>query len=126
MAFGVYWYAIFIVASLVIAMITYYKKDGKFGIHYEDIIDLALILIPISFLSARIYYIIFNLDYYTTWERIIQIKDGGLAIYGGIIGGAISAYLFCKKRKINFLNLLDYIIPCLALRSSYWKMGEFC
>ncbi len=107
-------------------MITYYKKDGKFGIHYEDIIDLALILIPISFLSARIYYIIFNLDYYTTWERIIQIKDGGLAIYGGIIGGAISAYLFCKKRKINFLNLLDYIIPCLALRSSYWKMGEFC
>lgn len=121
----VYWYAIFIVSSIAIAMYAYYRKNGKFNIYYEDIIDLALILIPISFLCARLYYILFNLDYYTTLERIINIKDGGLAIYGGIIGGAIIAYLFCKKRNISFLNLADYIIPYLALRTSNRKMGKF-
>ena len=66
----IYWYAIFIVASMVIAMIIYDKNDGKYGIHYEDIIDLALILIPVSFLCARIYYIVFNLKDYTTWCHV--------------------------------------------------------
>lgn len=122
----VYWYAILIVLSIGIAMFMYYKRDGKFNISFDDIIDLSLILIPISFIGARIYYIIFNLEYYTTLEKVLNIKDGGLAIYGGIIGGAITAYIFCKKRKISFLDLTDYIIPYLALRTSNRKMGEFC
>ena len=83
---SIYWYAILIVLSIIIAIYIYYKNDKKYGINYEDIIDLALILIPISFLCARIYYVIFKLDYYKTLEKIINIKDGGLAIYGGIIG----------------------------------------
>lgn len=121
----VYWYAILIVASIAMAMFMYYKNDKKFGIKYDDIIDLSLILIPISFICARIYYIIFNLDYYTTLGKMLNIKDGGLAIYGGIIGGIITAYIFCKKRKISFWDLADYIIPYLALRTSNRKMGEF-
>lgn len=121
----VYWYAILIVFALSLAIFMYYKNDGKFGIYFDDIIDLSLVLIPISFICARLYYIIFHLEYYTTFERIISIKDGGLAIYGGIIGGAITVYIFCKKRKISFLDLTDYIIPYLALRSSNRKMGEF-
>ena len=97
--FGVpiYWYAIFIVASLGIAMFAYYKNDKKFGVRYDDIIDLSLILIPVSFISARIYYVVFNLQSYTSFSQMLNIKDGGLAIYGGIIGGAITAYLFCKS-----------------------------
>lgn len=121
----VYWYAILIVFALSLAIFMYYKNDGKFGIYFDDIIDLSLILIPISFICARLYYIIFHLEYYTTFERIISIKDGGLAIYGGIIGGAVTTYIFCKKRKISFLDLSDYIIPYLALRTSYRKMGQF-
>lgn len=121
----IYWYAILIVVSLILAMLLYYKNDGKFGIHYEDIIDLSLILIPISFLSARIYYIIFNLNSYTSLEKIINIKDGGLAIYGGIIGGTITTYFFCKKRKICLLDLLDYLVPCLALGQAIGRWGNF-
>ena len=121
----VYWYAILIVFALGFAIFMYYKNDGKFGIYFDDIIDLSLILIPVSFICARLYYIIFHLEYYTTFQRIISIKDGGLAIYGGIIGGAITTYIFCKKRKISFLDLSDYIIPYLALRTGYRKMGQF-
>lgn len=121
----VYWYAIFIVASIVIAMYAYYKNDKKFGIRYDDIVDLSFFLIPISFIGARIYYILFNLDYFNTFEKMINIKDGGLAIYGGIILGAITAYMFCKKRKISFLDLADYIIPYLAFGQAIGRWGNF-
>lgn len=121
----IHWYAIFIVASFILALILCKKKDGKFGIHYGDILDLSLILIPISFLCARIYYIVFNLDYYNSFYRIINIKDGGLAIYGGIIGGIISIVLFCKNRKISLLDITDYIVPYLALGQSIGRWGNF-
>lgn len=136
--FGVpiYWYAILIVASTVLALYLIKrreqlskkdssKKGTTFGIGYEDIIDLSLILIPVSFLCARIYYVLFNLENYESFSQILNIKDGGLAIYGGMIGGVATAYVFCKKKKISFCDLLDYIAPYLALRSSNWKMGKF-
>ena len=125
--FGVpiYWYAIFIVASLGIAMFAYYKNDKKFGVCYDNIIDLSLILIPVSFISARIYYVVFNLQNYTSFSQMLNIKDGGLAIYGGIIGGAITAYLFCKKRKLSFLNLADYVIPYVSLGQAIGRWGNF-
>ncbi len=106
-------------------MFAYYKNDKKFGIHYDDIIDLSLILIPISFISARIYYVLFNLQSYTSFSQMLNIKDGGLAIYGGIIGGAITAYIFCKKRNISFLDLADYIIPYVSLGQAIGRWGNF-
>lgn len=124
----IYWYAIFVVASIVLALYLMKKRcnQNTFGIHYDDILDLSLILIPVSFVCARIYYVVFNLQNYTSFSQIIHIKDGGLAIYGGIIGGVITAYIFCKKRNLSFLGLADYVIPYLALRASNRKMGQFC
>lgn len=121
----VYWYAILIVASIGIALLLCKKQDGKYGIKFEDIVTLSIILIPISFISARIYYVIFSLKDYKNIIDILNIKDGGLAIYGGIIGGAITAYIFCKKRKINLLDLLDYIVPFLALGQGIGRWGNF-
>lgn len=121
----VYWYAILIVASLAIALILSKIQDGKYSIKFEDILDLSIILIPISFICARLYYVIFNMHNYTNIIDIINIKDGGIAIYGGIIGGAVTAYIFCKKRKINLLDLLDYIVPFLALGQAIGRWGNF-
>ncbi len=121
----IYWYAILIVASIGIALILSKIQDGKYGIKFEDILDLSIILIPISFICARIYYVIFNIKSYETLIDMINIKDGGLAIYGGIIGGVIVAYIFCKKRKINLLDLLDYIAPFLALGQGIGRWGNF-
>jgi len=115
----IYWYAIIMVSAFIIAMIIFKLKDGKYGIKYSEILDLAIYLIPISILSARLYYVLFNLQYYmVNLLQILNFRTGGLAIYGGVIGGAITCFVFCKKRKINLLNLLDYIVPCLALRTS--------
>lgn len=123
---NVYWYAIIIISGFIIGLILAKIKDGKFNIKFSDIFDLSLYLIPISIISARIYYILFNLEEYINNPlQIFNIRNGGLAIYGGIIGGVITCYIFCKKRKINILDLTDYIAPYLALRTIYRKMGKF-
>lgn len=123
---SIYWYAIFITSAFIISLLLYKLKDGKFGIKFSDILDLALFVIPISIISARLYYILFNMNYYLINPmQIFNLRSGGLAIYGGIIGGVITCYIFCKKRNINLLNLLDYIVPCLALRTSNRKVGKF-
>ena len=122
----VYWYAIFIVLAFILALIIFKIKDGKFGIKFTDIVDLAIYVIPISIISARIYYVLFNLnEYINNPIQIFNFRNGGLAIYGGVIGGLITCYIFCKKRKIDLLDLIDYIVPCLALRTSNRKMGKF-
>lgn len=97
---NIYWYAVIIVSSLILALILLKRKDKKFGINYEDILDLSISLIPISFISARVYYVIFNLKAYQNLQSILNIKDGGLAIYGGIIGrNHYRLYILQKKKN---------------------------
>ena len=120
------WYAILIVASLIIALLIYKKNNGLYNIKFDSIMELCVFVIPISFICARAYYVIFKLDYFLeNPSQILNIKQGGLAIYGGIIGGALTCLAFARKKQISFLGLLDYIVPALALRTSNWKMGKF-
>ena len=120
------WYAILIVSAIVIAILIYKKRDGLYNIKFQTILELCIYVIPISFICARAYYVLFKLDYFLqNPTQILNVKQGGLAIYGGIIGGAITCFIFAKKKKINFLSLLDYIVPALALRAGYWQMGKF-
>lgn len=77
-------------------------------------------------ICARAYFVLFNLEYYiNNLSEIFSIWNGGLAIYGGIIGGAISAAIFCKVRKIRFLDLCDYLVPFLALGQAIGRWGNF-
>jgi len=122
----IYWYATLIAFAFVLGLIILKIKEKKTEVKFDQILDLVIILIPISIISARIYYVLFKLDFYLYNPiQIINLRNGGLAIYGGIIGGAICIYIFCKKKKIEFLELLDSMAPCLALRTSNWKMGKF-
>ena len=120
------WYAIFIVSAIVLAICIYKKQDGLYAIAFKDVLDLSLYLIPIAFVGARLYYVIFNFEYFSqNILEIFNIKQGGLAIYGGIIAGVFTCYLFAKKREIAFFDLLDYLVPALALRTGHWQMGKF-
>lgn len=123
----IYWYAILIVGAMIAGIIILKLRDGLYGIKFETVIDLVLYLIPISIISARLYYVLFDLDFFLKDPmQILNIRTGGMAIYGGIIGGAITSFVFCKKKNIQILDLFDYIAPALALRPSNRKMGEFC
>ena len=123
---SIYWYAIFIVSAFAIAILFLKKDDGKYKIKFEDIMELFLILIPMSIVFARLYFVIFKFDYYINNPvEILDIRNGGLAIYGGIIGAIITILVFCKIKKINFLDVLDYIVPYLALGQAIGRWGNF-
>ena len=122
----IYWYAILIVLSFVIGILFCKKDSGKYDIKFDNILELMIALIPSSILSARIFYIIFKLDYYIQNPgNILNIRDGGLAIYGGIIGAVITIYIYCKRKKINAVDMLDYIVPYLALGQAIGRWGNF-
>ena len=122
----VYWYAILIVLGMVTALLLCKRDSGKYDIKFDTILDLSLYVIPISIISARLYYIIFNLDPYIAEPlKIFDFRSGGLAIYGGIIGAIITIIIFCKKRKINFLDILDYVTPFLPLAQAIGRCGNF-
>lgn len=122
----IHWYAIAIVVGIALALILCKKDNGKYNIKFEDILELAIFLFPISIICARIYFVIFKLDYYIQNPlQIFDIRSGGLAIYGGVIGAIATIYVFCKIKKIRMLDMLDYLAPYLALRSMCWQMGKF-
>lgn len=122
----VYWYSFLIVVAIVIALLLCKKDDGKYNIKFDDILLLFLFILPIAIISARIFYVIFQLDYYIQNPLdIFNLRNGGLAIYGGIIGSILAILLFCKIKKIKTLDMLDYLAPYLALGQSIGRWGNF-
>lgn len=123
---NIHWYGILIVSAILIGLFLAKKDDGLHGIRFDDVFDFLLIGIFFAIIFARLYFVLFNLDYYkNNLSEIFSVWNGGLAIYGGIIGGAISALIFCKIKKINFLNLCDYLVPFLAFGQSIGRWGNF-
>lgn len=123
---GIKWYAIMIVFCIIMALIWCKFRSEKYNIDFDEILSLFIILIPTVIICARLYYVLCNLNYYLSNPiQIINIRGGGLAIYGGIIGGIIACYIFCKKKNINILNLLDCIAPILALSQGIGRWGNF-
>jgi len=126
--FGVpiYWYAILIVGSMILGLIWCKLHDGRFGIKFEQLLDLAIIVLPTAIICARLYYVLFSLDYFlSNPSEIIRIKDGGLAIYGGIIGGIIVIAIFSKIKKLKLLDITDYIAPIVAFCQSIGRWGNY-
>ena len=122
----IYWYAILISIAFIIAIFALKNDSKKYRIEYDIILKLLIIMIPVSIIFARLYYVIFNLEYYMNKPlEIINIRNGGLAIYGGIIGAIIVIILFCKNKKIKVMDLLDLFVPYLALGQSMGRWGNF-
>jgi phosphatidylglycerol:prolipoprotein diacylglycerol transferase len=122
----IYWYAILIVSAFVIAILLCKKDDGKYNIKFEDILELLIILIPISIVCARLYFVLFKLDYYVKNPlELFNIRNGGLAIYGGIIGAVLTILIYCKIKKLNAINIMDYIVPYLPLGQAIGRWGNF-
>lgn len=123
---NIYWYGIIIVSAIIIALILCKKDDGKYGVRFSTILDLSIYVLPISIICARLYYVVFN---YTLYEndifKILDFRTGGLAIYGGIIGAIVTIIIYCKIKKHNLLDLLDYIAPYLALGQAIGRWGNF-
>ena len=119
-------YGIVLAAAMVTGLLLVMKVADRTGQGGDDYFDLGMIAIVVSVVCARIYYVVFSWDYYSTHlKEIINIREGGLAIYGGVIGGAVTTALFCKIRKIKFLKTADTAILGLVWGQALGRWGNF-
>lgn len=124
------WYGILIALGVFLAIFftekMAEKKHYTRGLYKDISTDVSLFSVLIGVLGARIYYVIFEWEYYNQHlNEIFAIRNGGLAIYGGIIAGGLTIYFFCKRKKVSFLTLLDCVAPGLALAQAIGRWGNY-
>lgn len=124
--FQIKWYSVLILSAFLLGIFLIEKEAKKNKIDKLIISNLCFYLIIVCILGARIYYCIFNLDYYLNNPiDIIKIWEGGLAIHGGIISGIIFTILYCKKNNLNLLKTFDIFVPALIIGQTIGRWGNF-
>ena len=126
--FGVdiYSYAICIVAGILTALFFAKMSEATYNIHFDFLLETMFFAIAFGIVGARLYYVIFNLEYYSVDPlQIFNIRDGGLALYGGLITGIFVIIKICKKYNVNTLDMFDYIVPFVALAQCIGRWGNF-
>ena len=121
----VMWYGIIIAFGVIMAMVVANILAQKRGLNFEIIIDAFLVVFPVSIIFARLYYVIFEIENYNSFMDIINIRNGGMAIHGGVIGALLSGYLFAKYRKVNFFKYVDVVMPGVILAQAIGRWGNF-
>lgn len=124
--FDIRWYGILISLGMIIGIIlTSYTCKLK-EISYDNMMDIVLIALPSAIIGARLYYVLFNLDYYgRNPSEIINIRQGGLAIHGGVLFAVIVGYLYTRRKKIAFLKYVDAAAPSIIIAQALGRWGNF-
>ena len=123
---SIYWYGIIIAFAFLAAVLLGLRSCKKFGLEPDNILDLVLFAAPAAIVGARLYYVVFSWDQYKdNLIDIFKIRDGGLAIYGGVIAAMLVAWLYARKKRISALNLVDFGVPYLALGQAIGRWGNF-
>ncbi|MCZ0717486.1 prolipoprotein diacylglyceryl transferase [Aerococcus kribbianus] len=122
----IYWYGIIIGLAIFLGISLAGRELKKKGFDEDIILDMMVWAIPLGFLGARLYYVIFEWDYYQqNLGEILAIWNGGIAIYGGVIAGGLTAYFYAKRRQINPIFILDVAAPYLLLAQAMGRWGNF-
>ena len=124
--FNVYYYSLCILLGVIVAYILITREGKKQGLSKEFTSDLIFYTLIIGILGARVYYCVFNLDYYlANPSEILKIYNGGLAIHGGVIAGLIFVYFYTKKKNVSFIKILDIVAPAVIIAQSFGRWGNF-
>ena len=124
----IHWYGMIIAVGLLLAVLYGCLRCRKFGLAQTDILDGVLCIVPFAVLCARLYYCIFKWDQYKGDPlSILYIWEGGLAIYGGVIGAAIGivVYAYIKKNKVRLPAVLDLTALGFLIGQSIGRWGNF-
>lgn len=124
--FSIAYYGVIIAIAMIVAVLVIYRLAKKTNQSGDNYIDMAIVVIICGIIGARIYYVLFSLDYYKANPgQIFNIRGGGLAIYGGLIAAAIAGYIVCRIKKISYLRILDTALPGVALGQCIGRWANF-
>lgn len=124
---GIHWYAIIIIGGLALAMVFCMKEAGRLGENPENIYDLVLWGLPVAIIAARIYYVVFDPEkaFLQAWWKIFAIWEGGLAIYGAVIGALLTGYFYCRAKGLNLWRYFDIGAFGFLIGQSIGRWGNF-
>ena len=124
--FEIYFYGVIIAAAFILAALFCARKAAEFGLTSDDLFDLVIWLIPACIIGARLYYVLFKLDYFAANpSKIFSLRDGGLAIYGGIIAGIITGIVWSRRKKIPVFAVGDLAAFGLLIGQAVGRWGNF-
>ena len=123
---SIYWYGIIIGLGVFLGLWLAMRESERRGLDKDVFIDLLIYAVPISIISARIYYVIFEWSYYKDHlADIVKIWNGGIAIHGALIGAVITTIIFAKVKKLSFWKLADIAAPSIILGQAIGRWGNF-
>ena len=123
---SVKWYGVIMAVAIILAVSMAIVEGRKRQIESDDFMDLLLWAVPIGYVGARIYYVIFEWNYYSQHlDQIIAIWNGGIAIYGGLLAGLAVLLVFCYKRMLPPFLMLDVITPGVMAAQILGRWGNF-
>lgn len=122
----VMWYGILITTGILVGTYLAIRESRRISFNEDKLIDLLIFAIPSAIIGARLYYVIFTWDFYKNdLSQILNVRGGGLAIHGAIIGAVASALIYCKIRKVNFWTVADITAPSLILGQAIGRWGNY-
>lgn len=120
------WYSVLIVTGILLAIGLASKEERRLGLPKDCTIDLALVVVPCGIIGARAYYVAMSWQSFAAQPlSVLYIWQGGLAIYGGVIGGALGAWIYARCKKISFPAVADMIAPGLLLAQAVGRWGNY-
>ena len=125
-SFNVYWYGILIASGLLLAVLYAYHNAWRYDVDRNKLIDCVIVGIVTAIIGARLYYVAFKWDYFSSDPiKILDIRDGGIAIYGAIIGALIGGLIVAKIKKMKFLPILDITMTGFFIGQAIGRWGNF-
>ncbi len=122
----VYWYGLLIATAILLCLYLAMRHARYFRLTADDVLDTFIALIPGMIIFARLYYVVFEWQMYKdNWKLIFDTRAGGLAFYGGVIGGVLAGYLVCRIKKIPFHRMLDFLAVYIPLGQAIGRWGNF-
>ena len=120
------WYGLIITTGIILAFLYCCYRSRQEGISFDNLTDITLYTVIFAIIGARLYYVLTSLDEYDSIMEAIAIWNGGLAIYGAIIAGALTIFIVCRIKKLPVLKLLDIAAPGVMLGQLIGRWGNFC
>ena len=122
----IHWYSILIFIAILLGSNLAIKEAKRHGYNEDFMVNLLFLGVIFGIVGARVYYVIFNFDYYKdNLIEMFKVWNGGLAIHGGIIAGLISTMIICYKKKVNLIKILDYMVVGLIIAQAIGRWGNF-
>lgn len=119
------WYGVIITLGIILCYLYASWRGKQVGISSDDILDMAMFTVIFGIIGARLYYVVMSPDQFDSLWEVINIRQGGLAIYGGVIFGAITLVIAAKVKKVNIFRMLDCAAPGVMLAQAMGRWGNF-